>query len=121
MLRSAFRACALVFLVHWLSADAISDAVRFVFSSLCIVKMFKTITDPADTDYWPHTAGNTQTMIRQFGWEQFEHPPYTPDLEPSECHLFLHLKHELGGKCFGSDEEVKNAVQSLVVSFTRKA
>ncbi|KFM64801.1 Histone-lysine N-methyltransferase SETMAR, partial [Stegodyphus mimosarum] len=60
----------------------------------------------------PHTAGVTQSLIRQFHWEQFDHPPYSPDLAPSDYHLFLHMKRELGGKCFGSDDDTKNAVES---------
>lgn len=64
----------------------------------------------------PHTAGATQTKIQKFGWEQFDHPPYSPDLAPSDYHLFLNLKRELGGKRFGSDEEVKNAVQSRLLT-----
>ncbi|GBM20514.1 hypothetical protein AVEN_61054-1 [Araneus ventricosus] len=26
----------------------------------------------------PHSAGVTQNLIQQFGWEQFDHPPYSP-------------------------------------------
>ncbi|GBM70850.1 hypothetical protein AVEN_126761-1 [Araneus ventricosus] len=40
----------------------------------------------------------------------YDHPPYTPDLAPSDFHLFLKLKEFLGGKRFGSDEELENAV-----------
>jgi len=32
-----------------------------------------------------------------FWWEQFDHPPYSPDLAPSDYHLFPRLKKELGG------------------------
>ncbi|KFM58918.1 Histone-lysine N-methyltransferase SETMAR, partial [Stegodyphus mimosarum] len=60
----------------------------------------------------PHTAGVTQSLIRQFHWEHFNHPPYSPDLAPSDYHLFLHMKRELGGKRFGSDDDTKNAVDS---------
>ncbi|GBM58712.1 hypothetical protein AVEN_153324-1 [Araneus ventricosus] len=38
--------------------------------------------------------------------------PYSPDLAPSDFHLFLKLKEFLGGKCFGSDEELENAVNT---------
>ncbi|GBL88131.1 hypothetical protein AVEN_71302-1 [Araneus ventricosus] len=34
----------------------------------------------------------------------------SPDLDPSDFHLFLKLKELLGGKRFGSDEELENAV-----------
>ncbi|GBL99173.1 hypothetical protein AVEN_235845-1 [Araneus ventricosus] len=40
----------------------------------------------------------------------FGHPPYSPDLAPSDFHLFLKLKEFLGGKRSGSDEELENAV-----------
>jgi histone-lysine N-methyltransferase SETMAR len=40
----------------------------------------------------PHTAAATQDLIATFGWEQFNHPPYIPDLAPSDFHVFLHLK-----------------------------
>ncbi|GBN57065.1 hypothetical protein AVEN_23906-1 [Araneus ventricosus] len=32
----------------------------------------------------PHSAGVTQNFIQQFGLEQFDHPPYSPDLAPSD-------------------------------------
>ena len=44
----------------------------------------------------PHTA--TQNLITTFGWEQFNHPPYIPDLAPSDFHLLLHLKSVLAGQ-----------------------
>ncbi|GFV71993.1 histone-lysine N-methyltransferase SETMAR [Trichonephila clavipes] len=40
----------------------------------------------------PHSDINTQNLIRYFGWEQIDHPPYSPDLSPSDFHLFRYLK-----------------------------
>ena len=40
-----------------------------------------------------------------------DHPPYSPDLAPSDFHLFLHLKKFLGGKQFDDDDDLKDAVQ----------
>jgi transposase len=34
-----------------------------------------------------HTAARTQTLLEQFNWELFDHPPYSPDLAPSDYHL----------------------------------
>jgi hypothetical protein len=42
-------------------------------------------------------------------WEQFDHPPYSKDLAPSDFHLFLYLKSFLAGQRF-HDDEVKEAV-----------
>src|SRR5258705_1404255 len=37
-------------------------------------------------------------------------PPYSPDVAPSDYHIFGALKDSLGGRKFASDEEVKEAV-----------
>ena len=39
-----------------------------------------------------------------------DHPPYSPDLAPSDFHLFLHLKKHLAGKKFDDDDEVQEEV-----------
>jgi histone-lysine N-methyltransferase SETMAR len=59
----------------------------------------------------PHTAAQTQDLITSFGWEQLDHPPYSPDLAPSDFHLFTHLKRFLGGQRFDDDDSVKEAVK----------
>ncbi|GFV43335.1 histone-lysine N-methyltransferase SETMAR [Trichonephila clavipes] len=48
-----------------------------------------------------------QNLIRSFGWEQIDHPPYSADLAPSDFHLFRYLKEFLGGKRFDTADEVK--------------
>src|SRR5215469_14665871 len=63
----------------------------------------------------PHTAAATQNLIT-FGWEQFDPPPYSPDLAPSDFHLFLHLKSFLAGQRFHDDNEVKEAVTTCFAS-----
>ncbi|KAJ4445791.1 hypothetical protein ANN_12476 [Periplaneta americana] len=60
----------------------------------------------------PHTAASTRELLDQFGWEIFDHPPYSPDLAPSDFHLFTKLKDFLGGTRFGSDEELKKTVNT---------
>jgi len=39
------------------------------------------------------------------------HPPYSPELAPSDFHLFPKLKEHLKGQRFSCDEEVKSAVR----------
>jgi hypothetical protein len=62
-----------------------------------------------------HTAAATQDLIMTFGWEQFDHPTYSPYLAPSGFHVFLHLKIFLGGWWFCNDE-VKEAVNTWFAS-----
>ncbi|PNF41325.1 hypothetical protein B7P43_G17042 [Cryptotermes secundus] len=41
----------------------------------------------------PHTANKTNERLRNFNWEVLEYPPYSPNLAPSDFHLFGPLKH----------------------------
>jgi histone-lysine N-methyltransferase SETMAR len=59
----------------------------------------------------PHAFVRTQAMLPEFGWEVFEQPAYSPNLAPSDFHLFPLLKEFLGGRCFKSNEEVKHAIR----------
>jgi histone-lysine N-methyltransferase SETMAR len=43
-------------------------------------------------------------------------PPYSPDLAPSDFHLFLRLKKFLSSQRFNNDEDVKRAVQKWLSS-----
>ena len=76
-------------------------------------------------DTRPHSATQTQGLITSFKWEQMDHPLYSPDLVPSDYHLFLHLKKFLGGQQFDDDDDLKDAVQkwltSQVVAFYEEA
>ena len=58
----------------------------------------------------PHVATETQQLLQRFKWTILEHPPYSPDLAPSDFHLFLALKDHLSGHKFTSDDDVKTAV-----------
>jgi Transposase. len=57
-----------------------------------------------------HAANGTQDLITSFGWEQFDHLPYSPDLAPSDYYMFLHLKNHLGGHCHDDDDSIKTTV-----------
>lgn len=46
-----------------------------------------------------------------FGYDLLAHPPpYSPDLAPSDFHLFADLKKFVSGKRFASNEKVERAV-----------
>jgi histone-lysine N-methyltransferase SETMAR len=58
----------------------------------------------------PHTANKTNDTLRNFKWEVFQHPPYSPKLAPSDFHLFGPLKHHLSAEHFHDDEAVESEV-----------
>jgi histone-lysine N-methyltransferase SETMAR len=51
-----------------------------------------------------------------FGWEQFDHPPYSPDLAPSDFYVLLHLKTFLGGWRFHDSNKFKEAFNTWFAS-----
>ncbi|UYV73012.1 K02A2.6-like [Cordylochernes scorpioides] len=42
-----------------------------------------------------HNATVVKSTIKDLGWELLPHPPYSPDLAPSDYHLFTSLGHAL--------------------------
>jgi hypothetical protein len=59
----------------------------------------------------PHIVTTTQDLVATFGWEQFDQPPYSPDLVPSDFHVFLYQKTFLGGLQF-HDDKAKEAINT---------
>lgn len=59
-----------------------------------------------------HTAVLTKEKFKQLGWELLRHPPYSPDLAPSDYYLFSKLKLWLQGKKFYSNEEVETETEA---------
>ena len=52
-----------------------------------------------------HTSAAAMAKIHELRFELLDHPPYSPDLVPSDFFLFPHLKIALGGQRFSSNEE----------------
>jgi len=61
---------------------------------------------------WPHSAHVTTVPPEKFKWYILDHPPNSPDLAPSNFHLFLHLKKYLPGKKFDDNDEVQEEVMT---------
>ena len=64
----------------------------------------------------PHIARQTQQKINQLGWEVLPHPAYSPDMAPSDYHLFRSLQHHLSKKVFDNEEEIKTDISSFIAS-----
>jgi len=47
-----------------------------------------------------HRALATQKELSYLGFQYLDHPPYSPDLAPSDYHLFPGLKKQLKGRHF---------------------
>lgn len=58
-----------------------------------------------------HKSLIAMQKINEVGFELIDHPPYSPDLAPSDYYLFPKLKKNLKGKKFSSNEAVIRAVE----------
>jgi histone-lysine N-methyltransferase SETMAR len=58
----------------------------------------------------PHTSRASLEYLEANGMEKAPHPPYSPDLAPSDFFLFGHAKRMLCGSAFGSSEELLSGV-----------
>ncbi|GFO06889.1 transposase [Plakobranchus ocellatus] len=71
----------------------------------------------------PHSANLTQQWLQRYGWEILPHPAHSPDLAPSDFHLFGPLKSHLGGMAFETEDdlisELRNWFDNLDVDFLR--
>lgn len=56
----------------------------------------------------PHTSAMTRQKMTELGWEVLMHPPYSPDLAPSDYHLFQSLQNFLNGVKFDSKWACEN-------------
>ena len=53
-----------------------------------------------------HKSLATMAKLNELSFELLPHPPYSPDLAPSDYYLFIDLKTMLQGKRFYSIDEV---------------
>jgi len=70
-----------------------------------------------------HSAHHTVEKIEEMGWELILHPQYSPDLAPSDFHLFGPLKDSFGGivweqwRCSTTCPEVSIWCQQILLCY----
>ncbi|GBO99542.1 Mariner Mos1 transposase [Eumeta japonica] len=57
-----------------------------------------------------------KNYLKTFDWEVLPQPPYSPDIAPSDYHLFRSMAHALSEQRFTSYEDTKDWVDSWIVS-----
>jgi histone-lysine N-methyltransferase SETMAR len=67
----------------------------------------------------PHDSKMMQQKTKELNWEILDHPPYSPDLAPSDYHLFRSLQNHLNNKKFERFKEVNDAILAYFVSKPR--
>ncbi len=64
----------------------------------------------------PHIASLTNQKLKEVGWEILPHPPYSPDISPSDYHLFLSMSNFLRDKRYSNETELKSDIESFFES-----
>ncbi len=64
----------------------------------------------------PHTAKVTKETLEALGFWVLPHPPYSPDLAPSDFHLFRSLRWFLRDKTLETEQEVRRVLDDFFAS-----
>jgi histone-lysine N-methyltransferase SETMAR len=52
----------------------------------------------------PHTGARTRALLEHYNWELFDHPPYSPDLAPSDNNPFIYLNNWMRSQPFKNND-----------------
>lgn len=64
----------------------------------------------------PHVARVVKDTLLQLEWEVLPHPAYSPDIAPSDYHLFRSMQHGLVGTRFRNAEEVRKWIDDWIAA-----
>ncbi|XP_050663955.1 histone-lysine N-methyltransferase SETMAR-like [Leptidea sinapis] len=73
-------------------------------------------SSPLHDNARPHTAQQTVSKLQKLGLEALRHPPYSPDLAPTDYYSFRNLDNFMKGKKFNTREAVQNAFEEFIAS-----
>ena len=88
-----------------------------VIAEICNSRPFEEAQE-AGKNFWVHMdnapihkAGTVKTQMEDSGLLRTPHPPYSPDLAPSDFYLFGALKSRIQGIEFESSDEIKEWIE----------
>ena len=67
-----------------------------------------------------HVSLMNKQKLLQLGWEVLIHLPYSPDIAPSDFHLFQSLQNSLNGKKFSSLKDCKRRLEQFFAQKDKK-
>lgn len=65
-----------------------------------------------------HNSKVSMKKINELGFSRAPHPPYSPDLAPSDFYLFGYIKNRLKGKRFKSRDDLKEEIFEILRSIS---
>jgi histone-lysine N-methyltransferase SETMAR len=73
-----------------------------------------------DENARPRTAHLTNNTFQKMNWEILEHTAHSPNLAPSDFHLFGPIKNALRSRQFAGVDDVKEAANDWLRNQTNK-
>ena len=64
-----------------------------------------------------HTSHQSIAQIAASDFSLVAHPPYSPDIAPSDFHLFKRLKNDLRGEIYDNPSQLEQKVRGLLSSY----
>ncbi|GFX82280.1 uncharacterized protein TNCV_972921 [Trichonephila clavipes] len=68
-----------------------------------------------------HKKHSTQQFLHRWGWEELEHPTYSPDISTCDFHLIPKINEPIRGRQLATREDIAKAVRQQVTRFTHGA
>ena len=99
------------------SSDMLQNEMKPAIRSKCRGLLSKRVS-LLHNNASPHMVAHTVDTLRALKFELLKRPPYSPNLAPSDFHLFGPMKEHLPGQKFAYDE-VMEAVQSWLTLWRR--
>ena len=62
----------------------------------------------------PHVAKPVKTYLETVKWEVLLHPPYSPDIAPSDYYLFRSIAFGVADQQFRSYEDIEKCLDSRI-------
>lgn len=90
------------------TAEVYTRQLRQLAAAIQEKRPGRTEVDMQHDNARPHIASATHQQLMDLGWNTIPHPPYSPDLAPSDFHLFHSLKEHLHGHNFRDFDHIKD-------------
>ena len=68
----------------------------------------------------PHNSARSQALTNDHGFLRIPHPPYSPDLAPSDFYLFGNLKRQLENQEFVAPEDLLRRIVQILEAIPKQ-
>lgn len=99
-----------------ITAEVYCEQLERVSHALQQKRPNRTVTRYLHDNARPHVAKVTREKLLELGWQVLVHPPYSPDLAPSDFHLFNSLSNHMRGKQFENRDQVDATLSDFFAS-----